>query len=503
MTRDQFTNFLRDPASIANFEGDELQQLVADFPYCQPLRVLQLKQLKLNNSIQYSSRLKETAAYSPDRVKLYQVMNSKNKTSSPVGISAFPDLVENTIEQDPTLEQITTELPIEAEQTPVSEFIENTPEPQEVVQPITSEEDKTRTEEAEVVSAQEIIVNRLKELNLWEEKTEEQQEKQEEIPEVISAAEAPIESIESIVEPYIAEESKEEVSEKFESIEPEETVEVIKPSEYSEQDDHNTLVSGYLESITQSNEMISPAASESSQQQTKEDETPVLSFTEWLKRKDFPHEDRKEDPSLVSTTNIPAKQENSTPVVAKLLYLKEEIKESFEAESAPAPAPANKTEVNTTENIQVPAATITNEPAPIPTGRTLRTNEELGLKEVIRPIKKGRAAERKNKNKSDDKSESSKPTKNPEHQSQIIDRFIEEEPRITPIKATIYNPVNMARKSTIQPDDVVTETLAMIYAQQGNFEKAIAFYEKLSLKFPEKSVYFATLIQELKNKQNQ
>jgi hypothetical protein len=503
MTRDQFTNFLRDPASIANFAGDELQQLVADFPYCQPLRVLQLKQLKLNNSIQYSSRLKETAAYSPDRVKLYQVMNSKNKTTSPVGISAFPDLVENTIEQDLTLEQITTELPSEAEPAPISEFIDTTPEPQEVIQQTTSEEDKTRTEEGEEVSAQEIIVNRLKELNLWDEKSEEKaEEKQEAIPEVITT-EAPIESTELVAEPSIAEEIKEEESSKIEAIEPKGAVVDDKPSENAEQDDHNTLVNGYLESITQSNEMISPAASESSQHQTKEDETPVLSFTEWLKRKDFPHEDRKEESTLVTSTNIPAKEENSTPVVAKLLYLKQDIKESFEAEPIPAPALASKTEEITTENVQVPAAAITNEPAPIQTVRTLRTNEELGLKEVIRPIKKGRAAERKNKNKSEDKAETSKPTKNPEHQSQLIDRFIEEEPRITPIKATIYNPVNMARKSTVQPDDVVTETLAMIYAQQGNFEKAISFYEKLSLKFPEKSVYFASLIQELKNKQNQ
>jgi len=504
MTRDQFTDFLRDPASIANYASDELQQLVADFPYCQPLRVLQLKQLKQNNSIQYSSRLKETAAYSPDRVKLYQVMNSKNKTTAPVVISAFPDLVENTIEQDPTLEKITTELPSEAEQAPISEFIDKTPEPEDVIQQTTSEEDKTSTVEAEEVSAQEIIVNRLKELNLWEEKTEEKtEEMQEAITEVITTTEAPVESTELVAEPYIAEESKEEESSKIEAIEPEETVEVITPSENAEQDDHYTLVSGYLESITQSNEMISPATSETSQHQTKEDETPVLSFTEWLKRKDFPHEDRKEESALISTTNIPAKEENSTPVVAKLLYLKEDIKESFEAEPIPTPAPANKSEENTTENIQVGAAIITNEPAPIETVRTLRTNEELGMKEVIRPIKKGRAAERKNKNKSEEKSDNQKPITNPKHQSTIIDRFIQEEPRITPIKATIYNPVNMARKSTVQPDDVVTETLAMIYAQQGNFEKAIAFYDKLSLKFPEKSVYFATLIQDLKNKQNQ
>ncbi len=501
MTRDQFTDFLRDPASIANYASDELQQLVADFPYCQPLRVLQLKQLKQNNSIQYSSRLKETAAYSPDRVKLYQVMNSKNKTTAPVGISAFPDLVENTIDQQPVIEEVLIQQPLETEHETASEFKDTTPEAQDVLQESTTTDvDEISIKESTEVSAQEIIVNRLKELNLWEEKTEEQGDEQASISEPNSSIETSVELNNIVTNPYIAEESKEEESEEEEITIIEQTADVS-PTENTEQEDHNTLVSGYLESITQSNEIISPTKSEKLEQKTKEEETPVLSFTEWLKRKDFPHEDRKEDPSPFASINVPAKEENSTPVVAKLLYLKEEIKESFETETIPAPA--NKIEEIATENIQVPAATITDEPAPIQTGRTLRTNEELGLKEVIRPIKKGRAAERKNKTKSEDKSEGSKPSKNPEHQSRIIDRFIEDEPRITPIKATIYNPVNMARKSTVQPDDVVTETLAMIYAQQGNFEKAIAFYEKLSLKFPEKSVYFATLIQELKNKQNQ
>lgn len=169
MTRDQFTDFLHDPASIANYASDELQQLVADFPYCQPLRVLQLKQLKLNNSIQYSSRLKETAAYSPDRVKLYQVMNSKNKAISPVGISAFPDLVENTIDQNPVIEETPTELASNTAISPISEINPTIAETPETVQQ-KSEEVKPDVAEQAEVSAQEIIVNRLKELNLWEEK---------------------------------------------------------------------------------------------------------------------------------------------------------------------------------------------------------------------------------------------------------------------------------------------------------------------------------------------
>ncbi|MBP5334391.1 MAG: hypothetical protein J6Y61_01220 [Bacteroidales bacterium] len=53
-------------------------------------------------------------------------------------------------------------------------------------------------------------------------------------------------------------------------------------------------------------------------------------------------------------------------------------------------------------------------------------------------------------------------------------------------------------------DDVyITETLAEIYAQQGYLEQAKSIYSKLILRYPEKSAYFATLIEKLNNINNQ
>lgn len=82
----------------------------------------------------------------------------------------------------------------------------------------------------------------------------------------------------------------------------------------------------------------------------------------------------------------------------------------------------------------------------------------------------------------------------------LIDRFITSEPRIDATKAKFYSPVNMAKNSIIDHDELVSETLALIYFEQGNLSKAIQTLEKLSLKFPEKSRYFADQIQILKNK---
>jgi hypothetical protein len=86
-----------------------------------------------------------------------------------------------------------------------------------------------------------------------------------------------------------------------------------------------------------------------------------------------------------------------------------------------------------------------------------------------------------------------------QEQADLIDKFIITNPRIEPSRV----------KSDLPPDDkykyhteekgvFITETLAKIYVNQGYYSKAIDIYEKLSLKFPEKSSYFAAQIEKVK-----
>lgn len=96
------------------------------------------------------------------------------------------------------------------------------------------------------------------------------------------------------------------------------------------------------------------------------------------------------------------------------------------------------------------------------------------------------------------------PKKEPEKltKSEIIDKFIAENPSISRPKQEFYNPISAAQDSVVDQENIVSETLATIYAKQGYLEKAISIYEKLILKNPEKSIYFAGQISELKNKLN-
>ncbi len=84
--------------------------------------------------------------------------------------------------------------------------------------------------------------------------------------------------------------------------------------------------------------------------------------------------------------------------------------------------------------------------------------------------------------------------------SSLIERFIQDEPRMSSAKRDFFNPMDMAKQSSIDRDDVVSETLARVFVQQGDIPRAIKIYEKLCLIFPEKSGYFAAQIEKLGEK---
>jgi hypothetical protein len=85
-------------------------------------------------------------------------------------------------------------------------------------------------------------------------------------------------------------------------------------------------------------------------------------------------------------------------------------------------------------------------------------------------------------------------------QSELINRFILANPRIEPRKEkTDVSSEDISRPFVEEKGEFVTETLARIYVNQGYYSRAIDIYEKLCLKYPEKSSYFASQIEKVKD----
>lgn len=84
--------------------------------------------------------------------------------------------------------------------------------------------------------------------------------------------------------------------------------------------------------------------------------------------------------------------------------------------------------------------------------------------------------------------------------NELIEQFIQEQPRIQAPPKDMPPPRNDISLESLKEDEsFMTETLARIYLKQGYYLKALKSYEKLSLKYPEKSIYFATQIEKVKD----
>ncbi len=78
---------------------------------------------------------------------------------------------------------------------------------------------------------------------------------------------------------------------------------------------------------------------------------------------------------------------------------------------------------------------------------------------------------------------------------EIIDKFIESNPKITPAKELAETPLKPIEVS--DTTHLMTETLARVYLEQKKYSKAIQAYEILILKYPEKSIFFADRIKDI------
>ncbi len=80
--------------------------------------------------------------------------------------------------------------------------------------------------------------------------------------------------------------------------------------------------------------------------------------------------------------------------------------------------------------------------------------------------------------------------------AELIDKFIESNPKISPAKHSTTS-TTYAESNKTDTSYLMTETLARVYLEQKKYQKAIQAYEILILKYPEKSSFFADRISDI------
>lgn len=87
-----------------------------------------------------------------------------------------------------------------------------------------------------------------------------------------------------------------------------------------------------------------------------------------------------------------------------------------------------------------------------------------------------------------------------EEKFNLIDKFIELNPKIKPVDKNVLN-MDIILEGSTENESLMTETLAKVYLEQKKYENAIKAYRILILKYPEKSGFFADRIKAIKKLQ--
>lgn len=122
------------------------------------------------------------------------------------------------------------------------------------------------------------------------------------------------------------------------------------------------------------------------------------------------------------------------------------------------------------------------------------TNQNLGSKKAVPKTSKLPTEEHKNK-------PPIKVSQGKKNKFDLIDKFIQTNPKIVPNEN--IKKVSIKESLTFDQNELMTATLAKVYLEQKKYKKAIQAYKILSLKYPEKSSFFADRIKSVEKLQQE
>ncbi len=483
MNRNEFNRFIAGIDLPGPEDLEELKEIVALFPWFHSAHMLLLRSLKENSDIRFDMQLKASALSVTDREALYHYLfqaPSGEETEATAGEETGAPSAEETA--SPSAEE---------------------------VYPATEEEVKTAGEEQQVPAEEHPAIE--EELRVPE---EEQQVPAEEQPAVEEELKVP-------------EEEQQVSAEELPVIE----VEFQTAGEETEATaGEETGAPSAEEKASPSAEEVHPATEEEVKTAGEEQQVPAEEHPAIEEELRVPEEEQQVVEAIVTdqvaeATPLSDKPRTREELIAEIEARLRELEEIHTTE--PAPSPGQVTEpVPVTEPVQEPEPEAESLPEPepehLPEAESLPEPEPERLPEAesLPEPEPERLPETESLPEPEDLPEAeSLPEPEPEDllellpdepaevtespgnlsPADLIDRFIRINPSIERLTPGEVQPVrDLLAQNEEEHGKFITETLAKIYINQGYYSKAINIYEKLSLQYPEKSAYFASRIEKIK-----
>ncbi|MDQ8011626.1 MAG: tetratricopeptide repeat protein [Flavobacterium nitrogenifigens] len=558
MNVSDYTYLMNKPDAITEKQADALGSVLNEFPYFQSARALRLKGLYNQNSFKYNYALKVTAAHTADRSVLFDFITSEAFTSIQNDFyeQKLRDLLEITVFDSEIIspEQIqkAIEIKTDLEEQPVSETIKEAPissietpsvtkieEPIKTQEPLKAEEPVIIEEPKKVPEIDPSIFLAIKEAHSVTFEKPVIIEEPKKLPEIDPSIFLAIKEAHSITfeKPVIETENKIDSTDSISNIEKEEETEIL-----AEETEEETIITeepkidrienSILSSIkvAETPSVTEPIRFEEPKNERVENsilnsikESEAATIEQSAKAEEIKTEpiveqpilnsiEEEEDDSVIEEMIIPEFKMNSVErsILSSIKEAETKAPEEPKEEILEVLQSEDKEEEEIQEENEEPIEEIIEEEEPNEPAKTAAEHLEIGkpldfslsekhsFQEWLQ-LSRTEPIDRSNELSPEEqaKIEAAKEEER-QKKAEIIDKFIETNPKISPIKPGTSAPVVQIEPPVEDNSYLMTETLARVYLEQKKYTKAIQAYEILILKYPEKITFFADRISDIK-----